>query len=250
MTTILLVISSICISYAPKLAGDTVDLFIELVKINDVPRILTNIALLTLLYLGGYLLKLPSDKLMSFIGQDITYQLRIQLYDKTTKAKLDSIKKKSAGNVMSKLNNDLMNISGLITTDLFNYFSYIFTLIIGMTLLISQNWKLSLVYIISAIVIIVFYIIIAVNTRKTYLDHQVYMGELAGKVSDSISNHLIIQAYNCEDYIEENHDKISIQIRDSYKNSRVKARLNNVSTSTVINLTTILIYVIGVYLLS
>lgn len=249
MTTILLVISSICISYAPKLAGDTVDLFIELVKINDVPRILTNIALLTLLYLGGYLLKLPSDKLMSFIGQDITYQLRIQLYDKTTKAKLDSIKKKSAGNVMSKLNNDLMNISGLITTDLFNYFSYIFTLIIGMTLLISQNWKLSLVYIISAIVIIVFYIIIAVNTRKTYLDHQVYMGELAGKVSDSISNHLIIQAYNCEDYIEENHDKISIQIRDSYKNSRVKARLNNVSTSTVINLTTILIYVIGVYLL-
>ncbi len=248
VSVILLIISAFCIAYAPKLAGDTLNLFTVHAN-THVWEISKNILLMIILYLAGHLLKLPADRLTIRIGEDITYNLRIQLYEKITTIALKAIKSKSSGNVMTGLNNDLMSVSNMIILHLFDYFSYAVTVIIGILLLVNENLTLSLIYIFGIIILTSVYAFIGIKVEPEYKEQQNKVGALGGYMGDGLTNHLVIQSYNSEDYIEENFKRINNEVKQSYFSSRVKTGINSVSTIVIINLGTIIIYILGVYFL-
>ncbi len=248
ISVMLLIISSFCIAYAPKLAGDTLNLFTVHAD-THVWEISKNIILLIILYLAGLLLKLPADRLTIRIGEDITYNLRIQLYEKITTIALKAIKSKSSGNVMTRLNNDLMSVSNMLILHLLDYISYAVTVIIGIFLLVNENLTLSLIYIFGIIILVSVYTFIGIKAETEYKEHQNKVGVLGGYLGDSLTNHLAIHSYNSEDYIEENFKRINNEVKHSYFSSRFKTGLNPISTIVLINLGTIIIYILGVYFL-
>ena len=69
ISMILLTASTLCMVYAPKVAGKTVDLLGSNVNSSNDVAIYTNLALLLVLYSVGYLFKLPPKRIMGVIGE-------------------------------------------------------------------------------------------------------------------------------------------------------------------------------------
>ncbi len=71
ISMVLLMVSTLCMVYAPKVAGKTVDLLISNLDSSNDIAIYTNIALLIVLYSVGFLFKLPPKRTMGIIGEKV-----------------------------------------------------------------------------------------------------------------------------------------------------------------------------------
>jgi hypothetical protein len=71
ISMVVLMVSTLCMVYAPKVAGKTVDLMISNSNSSNDIAIYTNIALLIVLYSVGFLFKLPPKRIMGIIGEKV-----------------------------------------------------------------------------------------------------------------------------------------------------------------------------------
>ena len=113
---ILLTVSTLCMVYAPKVAGKTVDLLASNWNSTNDPAIYINLALLLVLYSIGYLFKLPPKRIMGATGEKVAYKLRMKLFDKLDAVGSGFIQENSKGLVLSRLNNDVMNIREFVSS--------------------------------------------------------------------------------------------------------------------------------------
>ncbi|WP_296891221.1 ABC transporter transmembrane domain-containing protein, partial [uncultured Methanobrevibacter sp.] len=116
ISMILLTISTLCMVYAPKVAGKTVDLLASNWNSTNDPAIYISLALLLVLYSVGYLFKLPPKRIMGATGEKVAYDLRVKLFDKLDAVGSDFIQENSKGLVLSRLNNDVMNIREFVSS--------------------------------------------------------------------------------------------------------------------------------------
>ena len=246
---ILLVISTFCIVYAPKVAGQTVNFFLDGLNETNYEDVFYNLILLLGLYSAGYILKLPASRIMIFVGEKVAYDLRMKLYDGLVGAQLNNIYSDSSGNIVSRINNDLMNVRSFIISYLSEFLAVITTLILTIDLIISINIKLSLIYLglMPILAIILYYF--GFRSKPKYKKHQNEMGKLIGLMSDVVTNHIAIQAYNCQDYVEDKFEKINYDLDEYYKSSRFSTGAIPPFARLIINLGNILVYLYGVYML-
>lgn len=249
ISMVLLVVSTICVVYAPRLAGQTVNLFLKTFDATTRHTILKNIVILILLYGLGYLLKLPAHRTMIFVGEKVTYKLRIALHEKLTGMPLEFFNRESSGNILGRINNDLMNIREMSALHLSNYLSYLLSTIFVLILIMATSWEIGLVYLCSIPLYVICFYISDVKSKNHYKKHQRQMGEMSGYMGDSLDNHLVIQAYNCEDYIEDGFDDINRDVTDDFYASRCYTGMNPPLIRLLNNLTIIIVYVFGTLLL-
>lgn len=249
ISMILLVISTVCVVYAPKIAGDTVNFFLDGVNETNYENVFKNLITLAGLYLVGYVFKLPASRIMIYVGEKFTYELRMKLYDGLVSAQLEKIYQNTSGNLLSRLNNDLMNVRSFTITYLSEFLALIITIILTIILIITTNFELGLIYICLLPIFALILYIFAFRLEPEYKQHQIEMGKMIGLVGDCITNHAAIQAYNCQDYVEEKFEKINDNVDKYYKSSRFSTGIIPPFARFFINLGNIGVYLYGVYLL-
>lgn len=249
LSIIILSVSTFCITYIPKIAGETINYFLDGSAKTDYGNVFENLIYLLALYALGYLLKLPASRIMIFVGEKTAYKLRMRLYDVLISADLKQIYANTSGNIMSRLNSDLMNVRTFIIYNLSEYFGILITLIFTIDLIISTNYELGLIYIgllpIAAIIIYYF----DLRSKPNYKKHQNEMGNLIGYMGESVHNHTAILLYHCQDYVERKFEKINDDVDKYYKSSRLSTGTIPPFAQLFINLGNICVYILGVYML-
>ena len=146
ISMVLLMVSTLCMVYAPKVAGKTVDLLIANVNSSNDIAIYTNIALLILLYSVGFLFKLPPKRTMGIIGEKVAYNLRMELFDKIDAVGQGFIQENSKGHILSRLNNDLMCIKDFVSSRFPEIYAQILLIAFVLVLILMTDFRLGLVY--------------------------------------------------------------------------------------------------------
>ena len=146
---ILLTVSTLCIVYAPKVTGNIINSITANTGTTYDHEILRNINLLFILCAGGYMFKVLSNRIMLFIGEKIAYNLRLELFDNLETIGSVFIQNNSKGHVLSRLNNDLMNLREFITLHLSEIFAQILTVLCVIIMIVITDWRLSLIYLIT-----------------------------------------------------------------------------------------------------
>ena len=190
LSLILLSISTLCIAYAPKVAGNIVNLFAK----HGVSRasIINNILFLAVLYIVGYILQTYSNRIMIFLGEKVAYNLRLQmLYDKLTTSEIFS--KDSSGNIFSRMNNDLMKVRDFITIHVSDIFAQLLSVVFVIILILTTDWRLSLIYIATLPLYLISFYYYDIKSQESYENHQNLLGKLMQLLNKSITNHSIIQ---------------------------------------------------------
>ena len=244
---ILLTISTLCIVYAPMVAGNIVNLFANENTVVEPGVIFTNILLLAILYIAGYLLQAYSNRIMIFIAEKITYNLRIQMYDKVKNSKI--VNEKSEGNILSRINNDLVNVRDFITVHATEIFAQLLSIALVIVLIWTTDWRLSIIYFIAVPIYAICFYYFDANSKKSYEVHQDLLGNLMGFIRDSLENHDLIRSENQQENVESDFKTINFEIKNKYTSSRYHSGLMSPLATFLTNLRNIILYICGIYLL-
>ena len=241
ISLILLTISALAMAYAPKLAGKTLDLLAADLSFTN-PAIYTNLAFLLLLYSVGYLFKLPPKRIMGILGEKVAYNLRMNLIRKIDNIGSDFIKENSKGHIMSRINNDVMNVREFVSSRFTEVYVQIILIIFVMILMVLTDLRLSLVYLVILPIYIICFYLCDVKSRAYYDGHQKHLGRMMSYFERGLSNR--------DAFHEKGFVKINQTVIDYYAKSKNITNLMEPVTTFLTNISTITVYLVGIYLLS
>ncbi len=162
---------------------------------------LLEIVLLALVaaYLGDAILTFLQGWLMAGMSQRVVMNLRRTLFEKLQKLPLSYFDSRPHGEVMSRLSNDIDNVSNTIsqsTTQLMSgsvaiVGSLIMMLVLSPTLTLASMITVPLVYILART--------ITKRTSKLFKNQQIQLGRLNGHIEETISGMEVVKAFNREE---------------------------------------------------
>ena len=239
ISMVLLTVSTLCIVYAPKVAGNIVNLLLFESETPD--KILNNIILLLALYCIGYLFILPSHRFMAFVSEKIAYRLRMDLFDNLEAIEPRFIHENSKGHILSRLNNDLMNIREFISMHISEIFAQFLCILFVIVLILTTDWRLGLIYLVTLPVYVICFYYSDVKSKKPYDDHQKSLGIMMSYFERSLIDR--------SQFHEEGFEKINHAVTEHYIKSRNISNLVLPITTFLTNLSNISVYILGFYFL-
>jgi len=242
MSMILLTASTLCMVYAPKVAGKTVDLLASNANSSNDFAIYTNLFLLLVLYSVGYLFKVPPKRIMGIIGEKVAYNLRMKLFDKLDAVGSGFIQENSKGLVLSRLNNDVMNIREFVSSRISEIYAQILSIVFVLVLMMMTDFRLSLIYLMILPVYVICFYIGDYKSRSYYDGHQKHLGRLMSYFERGLSNR--------DSFHEKGFKKINQTVIDYYTKSRNVTNAMDPVTTFLTNVGNITVYIAGIYFLS
>lgn len=157
---------------------------------------------LTGLYLCDWLVKFLQAFFMASIGQRVIHHIRRTLFAHVRTLPLAFFDRRQHGELMSRLTNDVDNISTTISNSLSLLMTYSFTVIgiFGMMLYLSPF--LTIVSLIGVGLIFLLTKTVTKHTRKLFAAQQKNLGALNGQVEESISGMAVVKAFCREEEME------------------------------------------------
>lgn len=155
-------------------------------------------AVLASLYLGDWLIRFLQQFLMAGTGQRMILHIRTSLFAHMEKLPLSFFDTRQHGELMSRLTNDVDNISVTISDSLTQLMMYVFTITGIFCAMVCMSPLLTVIALFA--VLLIFFLTRAVTKRTKVLfkQQQAILGELNGQVEESISGISMVKAFGQE----------------------------------------------------
>ena len=212
---LLSVLASASAMFSPFIIGRTVN------QIEAGQEITPFIALLVGLYVCDWLVRFSQQFFMAGIGQRIILHIRKTLFGAMKKLPLAFFDTHQHGELMSRLTNDIDNVSTSISDSLSQLMIYLFTIIGVLVIMLMSNVLLTFVCCASVVFMFMLTKAITTRTRRLYSAQQKYLGKLNGQIEESISGVNIVKAFCREGDMINEFEKVN----ESYCGVATKAAI-------------------------
>ena len=216
-------ISTILTTITPKILGNaTTEIFKGLIsKISGGSGInfesLAHIIITVFeIYMIGTILSAIAGFIMTYVAQQITYNLRKTISIKISRLPMKFFDKKTNGELLSIVTNDTDTLSQYLNQVIIQVVSTITQLIGIVIMMISISWKMTLVSIIILPITAIAVSFIAKKSQKYFKGQQEHLAEVNGRVEETYSGHNIVKAFNSE---EREFEKFEIENEELRKNA-------------------------------
>ena len=239
LLTILLVILSVV---APYLMGKAIDDGLSM-------RDQSTFNSLIVLMLGAYILTSLVTWLQRFImigvSQRTLRKMRRDLFSKLQTLSIGFFDTHSHGELMSRLTNDIDNISNTLTSSFTQLTSSLFTIIGVSVMMLVLNWRLGLITLISLPVVLFGIQPIVKRTRKGYALQQKNLGILNGMIEESITGQKVVKIYCREDMLIEEFQKANENLTNASYKARILAGIMGPLMNVINNLNYAIVVGVG-----
>ncbi len=239
LLTILLVILSVV---APYLMGKAIDDGLSM-------RDQSTFNSLIVLMLGAYILTSLVTWLQRFImigvSQRTLRKMRSDLFSKLQTLSIGFFDTHSHGELMSRLTNDIDNISNTLTSSFTQLTSSLFTIIGVSVMMLVLNWRLGLITLISLPVVLFGIQPIVKRTRKGYALQQKNLGVLNGMIEESITGQKVVKIYCREDMLIEEFQKANENLTNASYKARILAGIMGPLMNVINNLNYAIVVGVG-----
>ncbi|MGN0182674.1 MAG: ABC transporter ATP-binding protein [Candidatus Ornithomonoglobus sp.] len=194
------IFGTLCGVYAPSLQSNAIDIIAGAGDGILAPTLILML-IVYLLYSGSQLLQgLFSAKL----SQQIVKRMREELFGKFVDLPVKYLDTHSHGDVMSRMTNDIENISTTVSQSLPSLFSGILTLVGTVAIMLFYCWQLALLSCATVLLTVFATKILSSKVRRFSRRRQKFLGELNGTVEEMVSGYRTVVAYNHQDITTEN----------------------------------------------
>lgn len=163
----------------------------------------TYIGRIVLILIGLYLISAAFSYLQQYImagvAQKTVYKMRKEVDEKLSRLPLKFFDARTHGEILSRVTNDVDNISTTLQQSLTQLITSIVTIIGVVVMMLSISPLLTLIVILTLPLYMVVTINIAKRSQKHFAAQQKSLGELNGHVEEMYAGHKIIKAYGRED---------------------------------------------------
>lgn len=186
------VFGTVCGIYAPSLQSRAVDIIAK-EKHGNLGSCLIAMIFVYLCYsVSGLFQRLLSARL----GQSVVKQMREELFGKFVDLPIRYMDTHSHGDVMSRMTNDIENISTTVSQSLPSFCSGVLTIVGTMIVMIWYCWQLALLSLITVFLTLLATKVLSGQVRKFSRKRQMLLGQLNGTVEEMVSGYATILAYN------------------------------------------------------
>ena len=153
-----------------------------------------------LVMMGAYLLgsagSLLQSRMSAYLSQNIIRKMRGQLFNQVVDLPVGYIDGNSHGDLMSRMTNDIENVSNTISQSFVSLFSGILTILGTATVMLIYCWQLALLSFTTVIFTIIATKVMSGKVRKYSRQKQQYLGTLNGIVEETVTGYRTVVAYN------------------------------------------------------
>lgn len=136
---------------------------------------------------------------MTNVSQKVTYKMRNDLVSKINKLPMKYFDKKTNGEVLSIITNDIDTLSTNLNQSITQIISASCTLIGILAMMLSISWQMTLVSIIILPITLIIVSFIVSKSQKYFKRQQDYLGHVNGQVEEVYGGHNIVKAFNGEE---------------------------------------------------
>ena len=201
----IVVFSVLCSVYAPSIQSNAIDQISE-GAFSKLPPILIK---MLCIYIIGSLCLLIQSKISAHLSQRIVKRVREDLFDKIVNLSIKYLDNHPHGDIMSRMTNDVENISNTVSQSLTSLFSGILTIIGTVTMMVWLCWKLALLSCITVILTVIATKYLSNIMRKFYRRRQMLLGTLNGTVEEMVVGYKTVVAYNQQENVISDFNKTS-----------------------------------------
>ena len=194
----------------PFMVGKIIDVHIVTTQFDGLG---VKIGILIAVYLGLSAAMYFQNYWMVGIAQQTVYRLRKNLFTHLQKLPVTFFDKRQHGELMSRMTNDIENVSQTLNTSFIQVFSSILTLTGTIALMLYLSPLLTLL---TMIIIPVMFIALRWITRRTgklFKEQQQAVGALNGMIEETISGQRIVKAFSQEERVMEEFTEKSDRLR-------------------------------------
>ncbi|QSS99989.1 ABC transporter ATP-binding protein [Pontibacillus sp. ALD_SL1] len=195
LVMVMVLISSALSLVGPYVLGVTVDHVIEKVETTTLLQLFVGLAAIYIFQMVTLILQ---NYWMIGISQHTVYTMRNHLFSHLQKLSLSYFQKQQHGELMSRLTNDMENVSRTLNSSIIQFTTSILTLVgtIGMMIWLSPVLTLLTLTIVPILIVGMKWI--TKRTSVYFKDQQKHLGDLNGYIEESLSGHAIIKLFSRE----------------------------------------------------
>lgn len=185
---------------APSLQGEGIDIIKDKYWEKLVPTIIS----LLIVYLINVVCTLVQTLVSAQLSQRIVRHMRHDLFQKIIKLPIKYIDTHSNGDIMSRMTNDVENISNTISQSLGSLISGVLTIFGTISIMLYYCWQLTLITMLTVVLTVIVTKNLSKVMRKVYKKRSIALGKLNGHSEEMITGYKTIVSYNRqEDMINE-----------------------------------------------
>ena len=248
--------SSVFNIVGPKILGNaTTKIFEGLVsKVSnsgggiDFDAIFRTLTILASLYIISSIFSFVQTFITSDISQKVSYNLRKSISEKINKLPLNYYDKKTNGEVLSRVTNDIDAISQNLNQILSQMITSATTLIGVLIMMLSISVTMTLVSLIVIPLSLVMIMLVVKKSQKHFRAQQEYLGHTNGHIEEMYSGHNIMKAFNGEEKAIEEFDKLSDTLYNSAWKSQFLSGMMMPIMTFIGNLGYVIVAIMGGFL--
>lgn len=215
---VMAILSTVFTILGPKIMGKaTTSLFESLMGRTAIDfAYIWNILLVLIgLYVVSALFSYIQQYLMAGVAQNIVYEMRKQVNDKLNRLPLKYFDARTHGEILSRVTNDVDNISSTLQQSLTQLITSIVTLVGVVVMMLTISPLMTLICLLTLPLSFVVTIVIAKRSQKHFKGQQTSLGELNGHVEEMYTGHKIIKAFGHEEKSVAAFDGINEKLYES-----------------------------------
>ncbi|MPM06277.1 putative ABC transporter ATP-binding protein [bioreactor metagenome] len=206
------------------------------------------VALLITLYLASAFCAYLQNYIMSNVSMKITYQFRKELSEKLNRLPLRYFDKRSHGEVLSRITNDVDTVSMTLNQSMTQMITSAATVIGILIMMLSISWLMTLVTFLVLPLSGFLIGLVMKKSQKYFIGQQRSLGEINGQIEEIYAGHNIVQVFNSEQAELDKFKKLNDELYHSAWISQFLSGMLMPIINFVSNLGYVVICILGGYL--
>lgn len=180
----------------PFLIGRAID---DYIIPGDIRGLIGISVLMLVIYILGALSTWLQNHIMVGLAQETVLEIRKDLFKKLQVLPLSFFDSRPHGDLMSRLTNDVENISNTLSTSVTQFFSSVFTFTGTLAMMLYLSPLLTLFTMLIVPVMLFCTGMVARRTRLLFVDQQKELGHLNGFIEETISGQKVVKLFSREE---------------------------------------------------
>lgn len=208
MLILAVVVVVVCSVYAPRLQSNAIDAITQGEWKSLTPILIT----MVIVYIIHSLCTFLQSKLSAILSQNIVARMRKDLFSCIVNLPIKYLDMNSHGDIMSRMTNDVENISTTVSQSMSSLFSGILTIIGTVVMMVALCPQLAVLSCVTVILTIVATKFLSKAMMVFFRKRQVLLGQLNGNVEEMVTGYKTVVAYNRQQAVVSDFDGVSDEL--------------------------------------
>ena len=255
ITLLLLIFLTIVIALTDLVSPKLQQLAIDTITVDggavhvDFPLMLKYLAAMSVFFLLSALLTLIQERIAVRLSTSTVYIMRRELFEKITRLPIKYTDTHRHGDIMSRMTNDIDNVSSAISQSLTSLFSGGITVSGAVVMMHWFSPAVTLVAILTIPLTLIVSSMLAKFMRKYFIRQQTLLGQLNGQVEEMVTGYTTVISYGKEPEAVEKFSAISDEFRRCSISARVWGSIMGPIMNFIGNLQYVLVAGFGGFLM-